>query len=113
MTETVTTRASVAIDRASRFGKQLTNHLGRKAGGEWDAETQSGWVTLVGQRATFVATEETLELETTAPSDDLEKIESIIGRHLVGFVRDPELIVSWVRSDGSAAPEQQYSNTAE
>lgn len=113
MAQTVITRATVTTSRASRFGKQLTNHLGRKAGGEWDSEKQTGWVNLLEHRATFTAVENALELEATVPDEKLDLIEDVIGRHLVRFMRDPEVIVSWVRSDESVGSVQQYEEESE
>ena len=100
------TRAQVATDRPARYGKQLAQHLGRKMGGEWDSEAETGWVLLGESRLTLTADEGVLSLELDAPEAELERFEGVVGRHLVRFgVRD-ELVCAWTRADGSTGTRQ-------
>ena len=109
-TESITSTATAELERSARFGKQLTNHLGRKQGGEWNGETERGWVTLLERHATFTASTGTLRMQVSAPADELDRLERVIGGHLVRFVRDPELTVTWARSNGDAGSTQRFES---
>lgn len=106
MAEQLSSTATVTMDRAARYGKQLTNHLKRKSGGEWDAETESGTINLLEHRAEVKAADEALELRVEGPAEALEQLENVVGRHLVRFARDQHLEVQWQRSDGSVGSQQ-------
>ncbi|MGL6235136.1 MAG: DUF2218 domain-containing protein [Segniliparus sp.] len=99
---TAASRAAVATDRSHRYGKQLVAHLGRKHGGEWDADAGSGWIELAGGRATVAAAEDSLQLRVVASDEDsLTALEDVVGRHLVRFGEQDGLSVTWER-DGEA-----------
>lgn len=100
------TRAVVTTDRPARYGKQLVNHLGRKQGGEWDDATSTGWVTLGSGRLEAAVGDATLELSVVAPADDLERLEDVVGRHLVRFGARDELVCAWTRADGQPGSRQ-------
>lgn len=100
------TRALVATDRPARYGKQLTSHLGRKMGGEWDESAETGWVVLGDGRLTLAVQEGELVLDLEAPADDLERLEGVVGRHLVKFGAKDDLVCAWSRSDGSEGTRQ-------
>lgn len=99
-------RAEVATERPARYGKQLVNHLGRKQGGEWDETTSTGWVKLGGGRLEASATDAALELSLVAPAEDLERLEDVVGRHLVRFGARDELVCAWTRADGQPGSRQ-------
>ena len=107
---TLTTSASVSIDRPGRYGKQLTAHLGRRRGGEWDAAAGTGCVQLGDARLELVAREAALELAVDAPAGasaaDLDRLEDVVGRHLVRFATHDTLEIAWRRNDGSAGSRQ-------
>ncbi len=98
--------ATVAIERPARYGKQLVNHLKRKSGGEWDPETERGWVNLGENRAEVVTGQDHLELSVEGSTEDIERLEDIVGRHLVGFAKTLKIEVQWSRSDDSTGTRQ-------
>lgn len=100
------TRAQVTTVRPARYGKQLTNHLGRKLGGEWDDSTETGWVVLGEGRLGLTAADDVLLLELDAPAADLPRLEDVVGRHLVRFGARDDLVCAWTRSDGTAGSRQ-------
>jgi uncharacterized protein len=102
--------ARVNTDRPGRYGKQLVSHLTRRATGEWDDDAGRGWLELGSGRATLVATEGALELAVTG--EDLERLEDVVGRHLVRFGARDELVAVWVRDDGTAGSEQRNDTDA-
>lgn len=100
-------RALVATERPARYGKQLVNHLGRKQGGEWDDAAATGWVALGDHGRLEAATVEgALELSLTAPDADLERLEDVVGRHLVRFGARDGLVCQWIRADGGTGSRQ-------
>jgi hypothetical protein len=110
----ISSRASVTTDRAARYGKQLSAHLGHKRKTTWQDEAQTGDITFDHGRATLLATSSQLDLvieldRTMAAADALAELaymEDVVGRHLARFGARNELVVEWVRSDGS--PGQVY-----
>ncbi|OAV52162.1 DUF2218 domain-containing protein [Enteractinococcus helveticum] len=106
MSQNITSKATVMIERPARYGKQLVNHLKRKSGGEWDAETERGWVNLGEDRAEVVAAADRLELSVEGPADAVERLEGVVGRHLVGFARNLDIEVQWHRNDDAAGTRQ-------
>ena len=106
MSQNITSKSTVAIERPARYGKQLVNHLKRKSGGEWDAESESGWVNLGEDRAEVVAAQDQLQLSVEGPAEEIERLEGVVGRHLVGFARTLQIEVQWHRSDDSAGSRQ-------
>jgi uncharacterized protein len=117
----ISSRASVSTDRAARYGKQLSAHLGHKRRTTWQDDAQTGDITFDRGRAALSATSSQLdlviELDPSVPADEaaaeLAYMEDVVGRHLARFGARNELVVTWVRSDGSpgqvhgqAAPDQ-------
>ena len=102
--------ASVSTDRPGRYGKQLAAHLGRRHGGEWDEGTGTGWVRLADARLALTAREATLDLRVDAPDGatgaDLDRLEGVVGRHLVRFATRDVLDVRWRRADGTDGTRQ-------
>ena len=104
---TLTSTATVATDRAPRYGKQLVSHLGRRSVGNWDETTGSGTLDMNGvAHVTFTSTPEALVMQIAGAGDDVATYEDVVGRHLVRFGERDELHVSWVRSDGTAGSTQ-------
>ena len=103
--------AVVPTDRAARFGKQLSSHLGRRHGGTWSEEDQRGSVTFEVASATLEASPEALTLTVlTDDPDAVERFENVVGRHLVRFGREANFVVTWHRSDGGAGSEQRFDD---
>lgn len=106
-----TSEALVATDRAARYGKQLTSHLGRKASTEWDEESGQGSVLFSGDRgrAELTAQDRGLVMRVYAAAGSDDNLEDVLGRHLVRFGARDELVVRWTRADGSPGTEQRLS----
>lgn len=100
--------AVVTTDRPARYGRQLVNHLGRRQGGEWDVDSETGWVVLGDGRLDVFARESSLELALTAPAADLERLEGVVGRHLVRFGARDDLVCAWTRADGNPGSRQVH-----
>lgn len=111
MTETSseTSSATVPTDRPARYGKQLVAHLGRRSGGEWSEADAAGWIALGDHRAEVTASEGALLLHIHAPAAELDRIEDVVGRHLVRFGTRDELVVRWLRADGTPGTEQRVT----
>jgi hypothetical protein len=105
--------AEVATERPARYGRQLVSHLGRKAGGEWSAEHDTGWITLGEGRAEVSCTPGVLHLQVSIPAhpEQLPRLEDVVGRHLVRFGSKDELVVTWTRADGSVGSTQRGEGT--
>ena len=99
--------AVVATDKAARYARQLVSHLGRRNGGEWSETDGRGWIDL-GDGRTEVSTETgDLALSVSTDDGDLDRLEDVVGRHLVRFGARDELRVQWSRADGSPGTTQE------
>jgi uncharacterized protein len=99
--------ADVATDRPARYGKQLVAHLSRRNGGErWD-DKKRGRIDLGGGQVDLSCAPGTLQLKVDAEAEDLDRLEDVVGRHLVRFGARDELVVQWHRNDGTAGTEQR------
>ena len=98
----LTSTASVTTDRPTRYAKQLTSHLGRKVATEWDADAEQGWVDFGSGRATLAAGDGVLLIALVADDPDArDRLEDVVGRHLVRFGAKDELECAWSRTDGT------------
>jgi hypothetical protein len=106
----MTSTASVPTQRAARYGKQLSAHLGRRLETSWDESAGTGTVRFDAGDCTLTATPEALVLQATVHGDpaDLQRVEDVVGRHLVRFGTRDELSVQWQRGDGT--PGGTYGN---
>jgi hypothetical protein len=119
-TEPLSSSAAVDTERASRYGKQLASHLGRRVVTEWDEITGTGFLQFEGGRCDVRATPEQLllriELEPAIDPDvvatQLDRIQDVVGRHLVRFGARDELVVRWLHPDGTAGGEYAYTDDA-
>lgn len=98
--------ALVTTDRAERYGKQLVAHLGRRNGGEWSELDRSGWIDCASGRAELSCAPDGLHLSVQGDPADLDRLEDVVGRHLVRFGARDELHVRWSRGDGKPGTEQ-------
>ncbi len=114
----VTSSASVATDRPARYGKQLAAHLGRRMTSSWDEDTGLGEILFPFGRATMTAKDGALLLFVEGNPDaepdlrgpaGLDRLEDVVGRHLVRFGTKDELVVHWRRSDDSPGTTQQLT----
>jgi hypothetical protein len=111
-TSQATSTAQVITDRPGRYAKQLVSHLTRRATGEWSDEAGRGTIEF-GEgfgRAELATGDGVLELSVIG--NDLDRLEDVIGRHLVRFGSKDELVVNWRRSDGSPGSQQRNAGDA-
>jgi hypothetical protein len=95
-------------DRPGRYGKQLAAHLGKRAQTEWDEAAGRGSIRFGhGGRADLVAQDAGLRMRLTARPASVERLEGVLGSHLVRFGARDELVTSWTRSDGTPGSEQR------
>ncbi|MEW9552820.1 DUF2218 domain-containing protein [Nonomuraea sp. NPDC050783] len=100
--------AAVSTDRPARYGKQLVSHLSRRVTGEWAEESATGSLDFNGSgRAELSCAEGVLNLRIETSPDNQERLEDVVGRHLVRFGARDELVVRWTRGDGSTGTEQR------
>ncbi|MBC3842439.1 DUF2218 domain-containing protein [Streptacidiphilus sp. 4-A2] len=92
--------ARVATDRPHRYAKQLAAHLGRKAESSWDEEAGRGALTFGAGTATLVAEPGLLLLTVEGEAENLDRLEDVVGRHLVRFGTKDELVAEWHRDNG-------------
>jgi hypothetical protein len=105
--------ALVATDRPARYGKQLVAHLGRRGGGEWSETEERGSITLGIGRAELFCKADGLHLAIEAEPAELDRLEDVVGRHLVRFGTRDELHVRWTRADGTPGTEQHPVDQSE
>ncbi len=85
-------------DRPTRYGKQLTTHMSRRNGGEWDAQANTGWINLVKARADITCADDRIVIDLTAEdAEALTTFEDVIERHLVKFGLKDGLTMWWER----------------
>ncbi len=104
---TATSTARVGTDRPGRYAKQLVAHLSRHTTGEWSEQAGTGTITFDFGSATLAAEPDALALSVTGEPDALERLESVVGRHLVRFGAKDELVVQWQRSTGEPGTAQR------
>ncbi|MCZ2849847.1 DUF2218 domain-containing protein [Modestobacter sp. VKM Ac-2978] len=96
MTAPFTARADVATASPERYAKQLAAHLGRRS--EIRQEPDGIRIVLDAGDCLLRSREETLELLATAPgTEELERVQSVVGSHLERFGARNELEVVWRR----------------
>ena len=103
--------ATVATERAARYGKQLVSHMGHKITGSWDEEAGSGYLLFdregpVLGRFDVIASASDLRLELRTEPERADRLEFIVGIHLARFGARDSLAVSWERADGSEGSTQ-------
>ena len=99
--------AVVATDKAARYAKQLVSHLGRRNGGDWSETEGRGWIDHGGGRTEVSTAAGGLALSLSTDDGDLDRLEDVVGRHLVRFGARDELRVQWSRADGSPGTRQE------
>jgi hypothetical protein len=109
---TMESRAAVSTDRPGRYAKQLVAHLSRRSAGEWSDESGTGWIQFEAARAELTSGDGVLNLLVRTEPAQIDRFEDVVGRHLVRFGTRDELIVHWVRSDGSTGTEQRQVDDA-
>ncbi|WP_214409414.1 DUF2218 domain-containing protein [Sphaerisporangium fuscum] len=100
--------ARVATDRPHRYAKQLASHLGRRVEAVWDEEAGEGRLAFQVGTGTLTAEPGALLLAVEGDAENLERLEDVVGRHLVRFGAKDELVVEWKRDNGE--PGTVYRN---
>lgn len=103
--------ATIATDRAARYGKQLVTHMAHKITGSWDGHADTGYLLFdregpVQGRVDVVASASALSIELRTLQERADRLESIIGIHLARFGARDSLAISWQRADGSEGTSQ-------
>ncbi|MDL5205031.1 DUF2218 domain-containing protein [Streptomyces sp. ALI-76-A] len=99
--------ARVATDRPHRYAKQLASHLGRRAETSWDEDSGEGRLVLQDGTGALTATEGALLLSVESQAEHLDRLEDVVGRHLVRFGTKDELVVEWRRDTGEPGTTQR------
>jgi hypothetical protein len=99
--------ARVATARPNRYAKQLASHFSRKLETHWDEETGQGSLSFSAGTATMTAAPDALLLVVEGDEADLDRLEDVVGRHLVRFGTKDELVTEWFRADGTPGTVQR------
>lgn len=98
----LTSRALVAIERPTRYGKQLAGHIGHRVQVD---ELDNGWALHIGDGLGHVLpheseTEPVLELTAEAETPEmLARIKEVLGKHLLQFTtKMPSVTIAWTDS---------------
>ena len=90
---------TVSTDRPERYGKQLTNHMSRRHGGEWDSEADRGYILFPTTRADLKCADDMMTITVEAEDEETATcLEDVIERHLVKFGAKDNLTMEWTRS---------------
>lgn len=103
--------ATVVADRPGRYAKQLASHFGRKITTSWNEELGEGHLEFPSGRATLAAGDGVLLLALVSEDADArDRLEGVVGRHLVRFGVKDELVCQWVRTDGTPGTLQRNAD---
>lgn len=95
----VTGIGTSTTDRPARYAKQLTKHMSRRHGGEWNDELMTGWINFEVGKAQLACTESGIVITLTAQNpEDQARLEDVIGRHLEKFGAKDNLVLTWERA---------------
>jgi hypothetical protein len=95
MTETLTSRATVATEKPVPYMRQLCKHFGHKVDTSFDDD--SGCIQFEFGRCELRAADGELQLTVSAAGDeDRVRMQHVIGSHLERFGKRDELSVTWV-----------------
>lgn len=94
------TTAHVSTARAPRYAKQLASHMSRRITTEWDPETGRGTLAFPFGEAEMHATDAELRLTARVEPADVDRLEEVVGKHLVRFGARDELVCRWYRDNG-------------
>ncbi|AWB82179.1 DUF2218 domain-containing protein [Corynebacterium yudongzhengii] len=101
---TATSTARVACERPARYAKQLASHFAKKIETRFDPEEGRGHLSFsreqVRGEVEMIVGDGVLLLQIDTDDDYLEKVESVVGRHLVRFGTRDRLEVRWARPGG-------------
>lgn len=110
----LTSTAAVATDRPGRYAKQLASHFRKKIPTTWEDESGEGFLDFPGGRATLAAGDGVLFVALVCEDAEArDRLESVVGRHLVRFGAKDELVCTWERTDGTTGSEQRNTGDEE
>lgn len=112
---TTSSTARVSTSRPARYGKQLASHFSRKAEARWDGEEGRGAVTFPEElgwgELEMIAGENVLLLQLETREERLDRLEEVMGTHLVRFGAHDELTVEWKRQGGTEGTRWRSDNS--
>ncbi|MFC7331070.1 DUF2218 domain-containing protein [Marinactinospora rubrisoli] len=106
------TEARVATERPHRYARQLAAHMGRRIEAVWDDAAGHGRLSFPFGEVELTAEPGALLLAASGAAADLERLEDVLGRHLVRFGTREELVVRWVRDTGGPGLVQRGGEAA-
>jgi hypothetical protein len=109
----IRSEARIVTDRPHRYAKQLASHLGRRIQTEWSEETGTGRLDFPSGTGTLTAEQGALLLTVESDAEHVERLEEVIGRHLVRFGTKDELLVEWHRDNGERGLLQRSETDAQ
>ena len=80
--------------------------MSRRSEGSWD-DTGVGKIIFTDARLDLRSEDGALLLELTATPENIDRMEDVVGRHLVRFGTRDELVVAWRRADGAEGTIQR------
>ncbi len=88
--------AKLVIDRPERYAKQLASHIGHKAQSISEADGITSITFGFGGTGTIAVDSESVLLTGDAGNqEDLEKIQNILGKHLLKFAKLEDQQLDW------------------
>lgn len=87
---------TVSSDRASRYLQQLCKHFAHKVPVEFTTET--GQITFPFGTCTLHAQGASLRLVATGETDDIDRLEQVIGDHFARFAFRENITLTWQRT---------------
>jgi hypothetical protein len=92
--------AAVDLEGSTLCARRLVAYLARRHGGHWCEQHQRGWVDLGFGRVELSRDSHGLVVRADGDLQDLDRLEDIVGRHLLRFADGRHLAVQWERQDG-------------
>lgn len=91
---TLSASTTISTAKASGYLQQLCKHFGHKT--EADFSPSSGWIKFGFGRADLTANDTALQMTATAEnSEDLARLERVLGSHLERFAFREDLSIEW------------------
>lgn len=102
---TTSSTARVATARPGRYAKQLASHFSAKIDARWDAEEGRGHLSFTREdlrgEVDMIAGDGVLLLQLETAAENLDLLEEVVGKHLVRFATQDDMVVAWKRPGGA------------
>lgn len=86
--------ATVQTDKAGRYLKALVNHFSRKVSASYEGD--QGTIAFGFGTCLLQVDSERLGIHAESDSpEDLERVEQVLGSHLIRFTQDEKLLLTW------------------